>query len=569
MNYSNLCSVNYKIDKEKPKVTIAIDNKNSISKTKTAKITITDSGESGIKRQTISYGWNQVGASTLEYNTTTIDNDHNVIEVPLENKTGKYRLYVKQGILDNAGNQTDMAISDVVEVDNIAPTIVVKTYKAASTTSKTGSIISDKTNENTELTEWNNTGYYFDLSSSSDSGGSGIDRITWKYNKSNIFDSTYNASANMKNGKDLTSPTNAYKTLTDQGIRYGEMEIFDKAGNSRKVFVKVNVDTTIPTCSIAKSGTTGDNGWYKANDVTLTLTRSDTGGSSLVSGYGFKTTNSASYELTGNSNLTKTQGNTTGITWYGFVKDTAGNVGTCNSGTIKVDKSAPDTPIAYILKKGSGGGALSHGADIWRNYTITWNISQETDDNGPSKIDHYEYDVDGDGIGRPANSSYEYYEDYWNGNYRARAVDKAGNASSWTSTFYIRVDKKAPTVWTYTPWSGMTVTQWDTYDNVVSSSIKNRSCSGNTCTADICLSRKEGSFYPFNEVGWSDNVTVSVNRNSSVMKDYYGTIISYCSVWDVRPCTYTVTYTAGDPAGNYSNFYYIYKVRYYGDGGGC
>ena len=341
LNYSDLCSVEYKIDKIAPVVKVTIDNPHSISKSKLAKIEITDSGGSELKSQVIRYGWNPVGAKSIKYdNSVTIDKNHNVIEVPLENETGKYHLYVEQGISDNAGNKTARVISDIAEVDNTAPTIVVKTYKAASTTTKTGNVISTKTNQDTTLSEWNNSGYYFDVSSSSDSGGSGIDRITWRYNDSNIFNATYNNENNMKIGDTLTNLENAYKTLTKQGIRYGEITIYDNAGNSRKVSVKVNVDKTNPTC--ISSG--GSDSWRTA-DFNITGTCSDNE-SGCASSKVVKSVNT----------------NVNGPLSPGVVYDNVGNSTTCPTQTVKLDKGSVTVSVtAYKLYKNQSGEYYTNG----------------------------------------------------------------------------------------------------------------------------------------------------------------------------------------------------------------
>ena len=79
--------------------------------------------------------------------------------------------------------------------------------------------------------------------------------------------------------------------------------------------------------------------------------RTDTGGSTL-SGYNLTTSATPSYNGT---TKTQTQTNTTGTTWYGYVKDAAGNIGTCNTGTVKVDTTAPTCTINATGTTGENG----------------------------------------------------------------------------------------------------------------------------------------------------------------------------------------------------------------------
>ena len=66
---------------------------------------------------------------------------------------------------------------------------------------------------------------------------------------------------------------------------------------------------------------------------TIAIVSISTGDSlSGVASYGLTTSSSASY----NGTSSATQGSTSGITWYGYVKDAAGNTNSCNSGRFSV-----------------------------------------------------------------------------------------------------------------------------------------------------------------------------------------------------------------------------------------
>lgn len=158
-------------------------------------------------------------------------------------------------------------------------------------------------------------------------------------------------------------PVPAGKTIAPDfngdGIRQGKLEITD--GTNTKV-CETNyyyVDKTAPTCSISLAGTKGSNDWYKSN-VTVTLSRSDT--TSGVNDYGLATTTS-----TYNKKYSATQGDTSSITYYGVVKDKAGNVTTCSK-KFKVDKTKP----TCSLKVSSG----TKGSNSWYTSDVTVSLTK-------------------------------------------------------------------------------------------------------------------------------------------------------------------------------------------------
>ena len=167
--------------------------------------------------------------------------------------------------------------------------------------------------------------------------------------------------------------------------------IKDEAGNKASCTdASFKVDTTLPSCQINFSGTTGDNGWYKASNVSVSLTKSDGGGSTLAS-YGLTTSSSATY----NSTTSNTQGNTTGTTWYGYVKDKAGNTANCSK-SLKVDTVSPTcslnksgtwnsggfytskVTVSFASKTDSGGSTLaSYGLNTSNSATYNNSASKE------------------------------------------------------------------------------------------------------------------------------------------------------------------------------------------------
>ena len=163
----------------------------------------------------------------------------------------------------------------------------------------------------------------------------------YKSSNANVLMTTTDAHSGV-DAYDLTTSTtptyNGSNTNTQGDTSnqtwYGYVK--DKVGNINNCVNIVKVDTTAPECTVTLSGTSGTNDWYKENAVTVTLNPSDG-----LSGVG-KTGLSAGTEPTLGSKTSDTQGDTTGVIWYGQVQDRAGNIGqTCNSGSFKVDTTIP------------------------------------------------------------------------------------------------------------------------------------------------------------------------------------------------------------------------------------
>ena len=124
-----------------------------------------------------------------------------------------------------------------------------------------------------------------------------------------------------------------------------------------------NEDTTSDiSCSISYSGTVGNNDWY-VSDVTVNLTTSGN-----VSSKGLTTSTTATY----NNSTSATQSDTTGATWYGYVKDASGNTASCKGSTIKVDKTPPATPTLTTMY------------EVWGTRTYTINNESYSSDVGIS-----------------------------------------------------------------------------------------------------------------------------------------------------------------------------------------
>ena len=197
----------------------------------------------------------------------------------------------------------------------------------------------------------------------------------------------------------------ATQTSDTKGTKYNGY-VQDAAGNTGKCNLNVKKDVTKPSCSISTSGTSGSNGWYRGN-VTLNLNYGDA--TSGVAGYGMSTSSVASY----NSKKTMTQSaDTTGTTYYGYVKDKAGNINNCNVG-VKKDTKAPTCSVkgsgtkgdndwyrsnvnVYLNYSDSGSGINNYGLST--SSSVTYNKSKsatQTSDTKGTKYNGYVQDAAG------------------------------------------------------------------------------------------------------------------------------------------------------------------------------
>lgn len=109
-----------------------------------------------------------------------------------------------------------------------------------------------------------------------------------------------------------------------------------------------------------------------------------------------------------------------------------------------IDTVAPSVPT-YQIKYDHETGTVRPNSPDWTNRTLWWGNFSATDVGG-SDIDHYEYSdqCTDRSSGKLAVS---YLQDKTMAKtYCIRAVDRAGNESSWTSPIYFNIDKDVPSV---------------------------------------------------------------------------------------------------------------------------
>lgn len=170
----------------------------------------------------------------------------------------------------------------------------------------------------------------------------------------------------------------------------------DNIGNSvacESKGLSVKVDKTAPTCTInVIGGTKGNNDWY-ISDVKLQLTAQDN--LSGIAEFGLST--NGNYDFNGN-NTAILNFDTAGTTYYGYVKDNAGNVGSCNI-TLKRVTTPPNCNLNVSGTKGNNnwyrsnvnitmntsGFAINgtkisspNGSVNGNNYTLTYDVNNTT-----------------------------------------------------------------------------------------------------------------------------------------------------------------------------------------------
>ena len=133
-----------------------------------------------------------------------------------------------------------------------------------------------------------------------------------------------------------------YQTYTET-TKTAELEIKDKAGNTGKCEVNVYIDKDKPTCTIEVSSydTLGENGWYGGSAPIVEIKTMDDETSGVAT-YGTGTSKNDP-----DFNKETTFEASPGISMiYGYVKDEAGNIGTC-SVEVKYDNAKPTGSITF------------------------------------------------------------------------------------------------------------------------------------------------------------------------------------------------------------------------------
>ena len=200
---------------------------------------------SGISKITKYTNANNLKKTDSNYKSNLFSGDITSTKTHSESADGaKYAKFVAT---DKAGNTTTFTVE--VLIDTVAPSPVIKLYKATSDEQKTGSVIKTiDTTVNTAINSWTNYKHYFDLSSSTDSL-SGIKEMKMQINRKGINITGNTAEGTTDLVSTYTFTANKYIVAGYSGNRYIRFTITDNAGNSVVRNLRVYIDVEDPTLS--------------------------------------------------------------------------------------------------------------------------------------------------------------------------------------------------------------------------------------------------------------------------------------------------------------------------------
>ena len=191
------------------------------------------------------------------------------------------------------------------------------------------------------------------ISIDGDDDGSGVNKNSRHifldsgyYTQLDNGDGTYNVGNTNKNGQEY------YATIEDN------------VGNKATCSQIYYVDTELPTCKVNPvSKNEPVNGWYNissTNSIELGILLSKLDNVD-ISDYGLTTSSTVTYNKTGEG--TQNDTDNTGVNWYGYVKDYAGNTNSC-SANFKVDIHAPTIEKFYLSSSSSKFNVLDPTINI-------------------------------------------------------------------------------------------------------------------------------------------------------------------------------------------------------------
>ncbi len=289
------------------------------SKDKTDDISKNETGISGIAYHSYRYSstsWTEYANSGTKNKSGPVNRETYVFTTTPFTKDRDEKVYFQA--CDNAGNCAEG--ESYIMLDKTPPSVKV--------TNPFGSRWYKKSDIGSKYT----------VTSTATDATSGLANHDYKYSDSNSW-----TTKSLQGSKSDTIIQSQSIQNTNRSLSF---KARDRAGNETSDSTSIRIDTTAPTCNISVSGTQGNNSWYISKPK---LTLSHTDDYSGVACYGLGTSSNVSCGKTDSG----TQSDTTGTTWYGVVKDVAGNETTCNSGKIKVDTTAPTCSISVKGTKGT------------------------------------------------------------------------------------------------------------------------------------------------------------------------------------------------------------------------
>ena len=424
--------VKIKVDKTAPECSVQVtgNTRNGWYVDKEVGVTLTKSDSlSGVakyglkpqKRTTDSTKYNSVASTTVK------DDDKNI----------QYFGYVE----DNAGNTADCN-SAKFNKDSTPPSVPVVKLK--------------KWNSNEEQSRPTSSTYgNMSLKDYSSGAWSNLKIYTMPYSTDAVSKGIKYYFTTTGTTKNLTNQEQNYRNIESEGTSMIQYKACDAAGNCSEYSPNymIKIDKKPPKCSVSVEGNpTMVNGWYTDKHIRLLLNKSDAG--SGIAEYGMSRDTSATYN---SWNDVDRYEDTDGVTYYGYVKDNAGNEKICDF-KFKKDSTPPSQPKAIVKLSGAATStklvSYNSASTLWTNQTITWTGFESSDSyalpednsivlNG-SGIERYYFKV-GD------NGTWGWFDPTQSYNYNSNTVlymktrDNAGNESAVSGPYIFLIDKTPPT----------------------------------------------------------------------------------------------------------------------------
>ncbi len=277
---------------------------------------------------------------------------NSTVDIQLKSKDyseGEYFILVTA--YNKSGRASQSIYSDGIYVDKTPPSCnITTTYQKDPNSVQNLWYSSKSKNGNNQELGLNKK---LPISIDGDDDGSGVNKNSRHifldsgyYTQLDNGDGTYNVGNTNKNGQEY------YATIEDN------------VGNKATCSQIYYVDTELPTCKVNPvSKNEPVNGWYNissTNSIELGILLSKLDNVD-ISDYGLTTSSTVTYNKTGEG--TQNDTDNTGVNWYGYVKDYAGNTNSC-SANFKVDIHAPTIEKFYLSSSSSKFNVLDPTINI-------------------------------------------------------------------------------------------------------------------------------------------------------------------------------------------------------------
>ena len=325
-----------------------------------------------------------------------------------------------------------------------------------------------------------------------------------------------NGSQSSNNSSDSSRSYNSRSSMTQtkdtSGVTYyGWIE--DYAGNTNTCSKSIKKDATDPSCSLSQSGTKGDNNWFISN-VSISISTSD---NFDVKGRGIASSSSHTYSSSSDSGAKKTHSSdTTGITYYGYVKDDAGNTSSCST-SFKRDVTDSTCSISASGTEGTNSSGSKTG---W--YVSNISMSLSTNDS-TSRVSRYGMQRNSSSTNYNSTSSITQSENTTGVTYYGFVKDNAGNTGSCNKS--VKLDKNKPTC-SVSVDGDRNDSGWFTGDVTVKGKCSDTGESN--CTGDVSVKATSGQ--PSPGTVW-DNAGNSTSCGSSPVEIKVDTNPPSCTTW--------------------------------------